>query len=440
MAIVVALKQHHCRRGAVGSRSKLYTGALLCLALFTGRWAFAGLAFAASSLQLPNGAFGSTGSWGSRTGMWQKDGRPASQLLGVEGHSGVKEALPSQAGKAASSELLWTAVLVALWYFSSCVCNDTSKRLLALDVLGAQVLTWAQLALASLCGAFVLFVLRLTDYQPIANRQQLLATSRVAAFHTIGFVAMNAGMGLMHVSLAMVLRALEPAATLILSSFMVPDQKTSVPQALALLLVCVGAMLSAGGNLTVGAGGLIVIMISNVCFSLRNILGKQVKTDFGTNAVSMFFQMCSLGAVLQAALLYAGSFFGFAAGTPAALLSLNRSAMLTLLLNGCSFYAYLQLSWVCLNRMSAVSHSLANSMRRPATIAAALIVSPVALSSTNLLGIALACAGALAYALQSLSSPKAARLPKAPAAAAVAVAEVNVFRQEADGEAVAAAV
>ena len=70
-----------------------------------------------------------------------------------------------------------------------------------------------------------------------------------------------------------------------------------------------------------------------------------------------------------------------------------------LLLNGASFYAYLQLSWVCLGRMSAVSHSLANSMRRPATIGAALIFAPVKLSFINLLGMAVACVATLVYGL-----------------------------------------
>ena len=70
-----------------------------------------------------------------------------------------------------------------------------------------------------------------------------------------------------------------------------------------------------------------------------------------------------------------------------------------LLLNGAAFYAQLQLSFVCLTRMAAVSHSLANSVRRPATIAAALLFSPAPLSALNWAGVAIACAGALLYGL-----------------------------------------
>ena len=49
--------------------------------------------------------------------------------------------------------------------------------------------------------------------------------------------------------------------------------------------------------------------------------------------------------------------------------------------------------------MSAVSHSVVNSLRRPVTVIAALAYSPVPLSPLNLAGIALACAAAATYGL-----------------------------------------
>merc|ERR1712070_913174 len=101
-----------------------------------------------------------------------------------------------------------------------------------------------------------------------------------------------------------------------------------------------------------------------------------------------------MGAGIQAATIGATALF-----TGAALPTVPVVAQPPLLANGASFFAYLQLSWVCLVRMTAVSHSLANAMRRPATIAAALVVAPVALSPMNVAGIFLACAGAGLFAL-----------------------------------------
>ena len=68
-----------------------------------------------------------------------------------------------------------------------------------------------------------------------------------------------------------------------------------------------------------------------------------------------------------------------------------------LLVSGVTYFAYVQLAWVCLSRMSAVSHSLVNSLRRPATILAALFYAPMKLSALNIGGIVLACASALLY-------------------------------------------
>ena len=49
--------------------------------------------------------------------------------------------------------------------------------------------------------------------------------------------------------------------------------------------------------------------------------------------------------------------------------------------------------------MSALSHSLANSMRRPVTIVAALAFAPAMLTRANWAGVVLACLGALVYGL-----------------------------------------
>ncbi|CAE8691564.1 unnamed protein product [Polarella glacialis] len=100
---------------------------------------------------------------------------------------------------------------------------------------------------------------------------------------------------------------------------------------------------------------------------------------------------------MQAALLAGRAMvLGRPFGLPLGLPSLSLRA---LALCGVSFYGQLQLSFVCLSRMSAVSHSLANSMRRPTTIAAALLFAPSLLTPLNWAGVAVACAGALLYGL-----------------------------------------
>lgn len=288
---------------------------------------------------------------------------------------------------------LWTAVLVALWYIASCICNETSKRLVG-GSLGAQGLTFAQLVISAACGAIFLFVLRASTWRPILSRHQLRDTVVLAVAFAAGFATLNASFQAMHVSLVMVLRAAEPVSTLLLALLMLPaSEQVPCRRASALVFVVGGCALSSMGEHAPTAAGLALVSASNVCFSLRSILTKQIKQHYDSDPYSLFFQLCGLGAVAQLVLLLA---IAAASGEP--LPTLPPMALVpTLLLNGASFYAYLQLSWVCLSRMTVVTHSLANSMRRPATILAALFFAPVALSPLNWLGIVMACAGALMY-------------------------------------------
>jgi drug/metabolite transporter (DMT)-like permease len=292
-----------------------------------------------------------------------------------------------------------TALLVAVWYATSVICNQTSKVLVA--SLGSQTLTLSQMLVAVVCGAAVLIGLRAACsecvFPPvgISSREQLVDTSILAAAFTCGFITLNACLTSMHVSLVMVLRAAEPLTTLAIG-YGFFGTRVPLPKAAVLLAVVAGCALSSVGSFTSTAGGLALATASNVCFSLRGLLGKRLAAKYASGDVEVFFQLTVLGAILQAALLACTS--GTASFVRLAT-ALSGASLTTVLLNGATFYAYLCLSWVCLGRMSAVSHSVANSLRRPVTVAAALVYAPVALSGANVAGIALACAAAAMYGL-----------------------------------------
>lgn len=289
-----------------------------------------------------------------------------------------------------------TGVLVAVWYAMSVVCNQTSKRLLRMGDVGTSVLTLAQLILATACGGAFIFGLRVEPHDAIKSRAQLADMAVLAAVFSAGFGLLNSALTSMHVSLVMTLRAAEPLTTLALGAALLPaSERVSAAKAAALLPVVAGCAMSAAGAHGPSARALVVVSLCNVCFSLRGILGKRVSTTHGTRPLSAFYQLCGIGALLQGLLM-----LGRAAALGAPLPPLPPAHCLpTLMLNGFSFYAYLQLSWVVLGRVSAVTHSLLNSLRRPATIAAALLVAPAPLSPLNLAGIGVACVSALVYGL-----------------------------------------
>ncbi len=154
--------------------------------------------------------------------------------------------------------------------------------------------------------------------------------------------------------------------------------------------------MSAEKQASVDMTGVGLVALSNVCFALRGILTKKIKDTYDVScSYNLFFQLCVIGAALQAALIFAMLHFGFTVLLP-------NTDMITkqlgfVLLNGASFFAYLQLSWVVLARMDVVTHSMCNAMRRPATIILSLMVNPAPVSAIKCLGITMACGGSLLY-------------------------------------------
>ena len=329
--------------------------------------------------------------------------RPRSTLSATAKSSdgGAKRGGNNAAQPEATTEgAIVTVLLLALWYGLSIINNHTTKTLVA--ALGAEVLTLIQFVISAACGALVL---RLTPQAVgtarlgFTSSAQLFDTACLAAAFLAGAASLNACLAMMHVSLAMVLRAAEPLTTLLLSALMLPaSEQPSRAKAAALLPVVLGCALSALGAHGPSARALLLASCSNVCFSLRAILGKRVTRKHGAGAVRLFFQMCVLGAGMQTALLVASAAARGSMNVVPPLATITRTP-LTLLLCGVSFFGQLQLSFVCLGRMSAVSHSLANSMRRPATIAAAVLIAPAPLTPLNWAGVGVACAGALLYGL-----------------------------------------
>ena len=136
----------------------------------------------------------------------------------------------------------------------------------------------------------------------------------------------------------MVLRAAEPLTTLLLALPLLPRaDRPSRARVAALLCVVGGCALSASGKHGPTPTGVLIAIASNVCFSLRGILGKRVTRAYGGGPLSVFFHLCALGAAMQAALI-------LSAVGPAGLAALVgvRGAAPLILVNGASFYAYLQ--------------------------------------------------------------------------------------------------
>eukprot|EP00546_Thalassionema_frauenfeldii_P021257 CAMPEP_0178904110 /NCGR_PEP_ID=MMETSP0786-20121207/5519_1 /TAXON_ID=186022 /ORGANISM="Thalassionema frauenfeldii, Strain CCMP 1798" /LENGTH=193 /DNA_ID=CAMNT_0020575533 /DNA_START=352 /DNA_END=933 /DNA_ORIENTATION=- len=187
----------------------------------------------------------------------------------------------------------------------------------------------------------------------------------------------------------MTVRAAEPVATWLLGLLLLPNEKTSMNAVFCLIPIVLGAGLSAvapGSNMT--TSGFCLVMLCNVCFSLRTIVTKLLKSwNQDVDNYSLFLQLCILGSVWQGIIL-----------VTTGVESLKQIVNIPILLvNGLTFYLYLQLSWVVMSRVGAVTHSVCNSLRRPVICAAGWFVFG-GMTSEGVAGALIATAGTLLYA------------------------------------------
>lgn len=279
-----------------------------------------------------------------------------------------------------------------LWFVLSAVCTNTSKQL----DLHWSLLTFIQFVISAVCGAVVILSLQFIPFRGIESVEQLKLTSLIALSFLVGFATLNWALNIMHVSLVMTLRAMEPLTTLCLSAFLIHSEQVTKRTVLSLLPIIIGVGLSSAESAEFGLGGLMLVIVCNFMFSLRGVATKRLKGLYVIDDFNLFFQVSVLGSLMQAAALSLA--WLLEAGPWLERKHVRDHNFTTLLLvNGISFYAHSQLSWVVLTRVSAVTHSVCNSIRRPVMSIAGVIQFGNHVSFLNAAGMVLASLGTLVY-------------------------------------------
>ena len=76
-----------------------------------------------------------------------------------------------------------------------------------------------------------------------------------------------------------------------------------------------------------------------------------------------------------------------------------KDALLFTIYSGLSFYIYNEASFLCLQRLDAVSHSVANTLKRVVIILVSAVVFKTPINLIGGIGSAIAVAGTLLYSL-----------------------------------------
>ena len=285
------------------------------------------------------------------------------------------------------------AISVAAWYATSVVCTATTREI---DFVSKLILTTNQFFLSTICSYFACRCNPSKLKQDQKRRMWILALSFM-----IGMLSLNLAIGSMHVSLAMTMRATEPLFTLLLTLSFSGQGALPNKRSLACLIpIVAGAGLSSLSSVEFTAIGLCLVGLSNVSFATRAIFYKDTKSASGLNSFEMFYYISRNASFLYFGLCCVAYFLDqkFSSSSISDVIT-NVSSMSMLLINGVCFFLYLQLSVVVLSQVSAITHGVMNSMRRPVTIAASALWFHRDLSNPNKIGICLACLGSMFYSL-----------------------------------------
>jgi solute carrier family 35 protein E1 len=275
-------------------------------------------------------------------------------------------------------------------------------------------MTLVQLVISTMCS-FAAVVLKVFPYAPLKCKDEWVQTVFLSFFFVAGFVSLNMAFGLMHVSLVMTIRATEALFTALVIQIFRPAEGITFKTALALIPVILGAGLSAAESTDATLVGIVVILFCNFCFAFRGLFTKSIKEVYKSDDYSLFLNICVIGVCIQFGMYSLAIFYEvlYAADdlsisglyttmysyymTKVAIDPADLDSMGLLLMNGVTFWMYLQMSWVALGRVDAVTHSVLNCLRRPVICVFGLLQFGGDLSFFNLCGIVLASGGVLLY-------------------------------------------
>ena len=236
---------------------------------------------------------------------------------------------------------------------------------------------------------------------PAWSRAALAGIWPLAVIHVLGNVLTNVSLGAVAVSFTHTVKAMEPFFSVLMSAIFLGD----VPPApvLATLVPIVGGVLMASlAEATFNWTGFLSALFSNITFQSRNVLSKKLMLAkggamnnmalFQTITVLSFFMLLPVTLAVEGAPLLPSALA--AAGFSGAELDL---LFRRLGLAGLCFHGYQQLSYSILGRVSPVTHSIGNCVKRVVVIVASVVAFAHPMSRQNVIGTAIALGGVFLY-------------------------------------------
>ncbi|XP_066394070.1 phosphoenolpyruvate/phosphate translocator 1, chloroplastic-like [Miscanthus floridulus] len=318
-----------------------------------------------------------------------------------------KVAAAEGAGEEAGGGLVKTlqlGALFGLWYLFNIYFNIYNKQVL--KVLPYPInITTVQFTVGSAIALFMWITGILK--RPKISGAQLFAILPLAIVHTMGNLFTNMSLGKVAVSFTHTIKAMEPFFSVLLSAIFLGELPTPWV-VLSLLPIVGGVALASLTEASFNWAGFWSAMASNVTFQSRNVLSKKlmVKKEESLDNINLFSIITVMSFFLLApvTLLTEG-----VKVSPAVLQSagLNLKQIYTRsLIAAFCFHAYQQVSYMILARVSPVTHSVGNCVKRVVVIVTSVLFFRTPVSPINSLGTGIALAGVFLYSQLKRLKPK----------------------------------
>jgi len=234
--------------------------------------------------------------------------------------------------------------------------------------------------------------------RPKLSSKLLLLVAPLAALHAAGFALTNLSLSSVAVSFTHTIKALEPFFTVLLSVVILGYRPT--PRiVLSLAPVVIGVILATVSELSFTWFGFLCALGSNLAFQSRNVISKSLLSNgekiFSGSSLFQYITALSLVVVVPLSLMTEGVVL-----TPANVEAAGGGTVLrNLLLAALARCGDVLVSYAILSEVSPVTHSVGNCVKRVSVIACAVLFFRTPLTSTCMLGTAMALGGVLLYTL-----------------------------------------
>ncbi|KAG2586728.1 phosphoenolpyruvate/phosphate translocator 3, chloroplastic-like [Panicum virgatum] len=297
--------------------------------------------------------------------------------------------------------------MIVAWYLLNIYFNIYNKQVLgALPLPLPYTITAFQLAFGSLL-IFLMWATRLHP-APRISAAQLGKIAPLALGHMLGTVFTNMSLGKVAVSFTHTIKASEPFFTVLLSALFL-GEVPSLPVLGSLVPIVGGVALASFTEVSFNWTGFWSAMASNLTNQSRNVLSKKLLAadKDAMDDINLFSVITILSFLLSCPLMLFAEGIKF---TPGYLQStgLNLQELcVRAALAGLCFHGYQKLSYLILSRVSPVTHSVANCVKRVVVIVSSVIFFSTPISPVNALGTGAALGGVFLYSrLTRTKKPK----------------------------------